>query len=166
MNEQNESQVQSGRRTFLVSGTCMAGGLAASYGTLAVMAGRFLYPTEDESVGWQFVSAVDGFPTGKSLEFTSPSGVKVVIARQSDEEKAESFMALSSICPHLGCQVHWEPHNDRFFCPCHNGAFDPQGQPTEGPPASANQPLMRFRLKIENGLLFVLAPLRSVGKEA
>lgn len=144
----------------------MAGGLAASYGTLAVMAGRFLYPTEDESVGWQFVANVDELREGEAIEYESPSGAKVVIARQSEGSGADAFMALSSFCPHLGCQVHWEPHNDRFFCPCHNGAFDRQGRPTEGPPASANQQLTQFRLKVEGGLLFVLAPLHSVGKEA
>lgn len=166
MSGPNESQNPNDRRTFLMAGTCVAGGLVASYGTLATMAGRFLYPAEDDSVGWQFVVAVDELRTGQSLEYTSPAGAKVVIARQSAQDEADAFMALSGICPHLGCQVHWEPHNDRFFCPCHNGVFDPQGRPTEGPPAVANQQLTRFRLKVEDGLLFVLAPLRSIGEEA
>jgi Rieske Fe-S protein len=166
MNEPNESQGPNDRRTFLASGTCMAGGLVASYGSLAIMAGRFLYPTEDDSVGWQFVAPVDELAAGEALEYVSPAGAKVVIARQSEGDSADSFMALSGICPHLGCQVHWEPHNDRFFCPCHNGVFDPQGRPTEGPPASANQQLTRFRLKVEDGLLYVLAPLWSIGREA
>ena len=159
------NQRDDNRRAFLVTGTCMAGGLVAGYGTLAAMAGRFLYPTEDDSVGWQFVATVDELREGESLEYVSPAGAKVVIARQSPENAPDAFVALSSVCPHLGCQVHWEPHNDRFFCPCHNGAFDPQGRPTEGPPAAANQQLTRFRLKVEDGLLFVLAPLRSIAKE-
>jgi Rieske Fe-S protein len=62
--------------------------------------------------------------------------------------------------------VHWEPNNDRFFCPCHNGAFDKSGQPTAGPPKAANQPLIQFPLKVENGLLFVEAPLTSVVQTA
>ena len=155
-----------GRRKFLLTGSCMAAGLAAGYGTLGVMAGRFLYPTEDTSVGWQLVSPVAELPEGEALEYESPSGAKVVIARQSPGDGADAFIALSSVCPHLGCQVHWEPQNDRFFCPCHNGAFDAQGHPTEGPPASAGQELTRFQLKVENGLLFVLAPLRSITREA
>jgi Rieske Fe-S protein len=144
----------------------MAGGLVAGYGTLAAMAGRFLYPSEDDTVGWQYVATVDELQQGESLVYVSPVGAKVVIARQSPGDHHEAFVALSSVCPHLGCQVHWEPHNDRFFCPCHNGAFDPQGRPTEGPPAAANQQLTRFRLKVEDGLLFVLAPLRSFSTEA
>ena len=39
------------RRAWLVTGGCMAGGLVAGYGTLAVMAARFLYAEGQESIG-------------------------------------------------------------------------------------------------------------------
>ena len=68
---------------------------------------------------------------------------------------AEAFAALSSVCPHLGCQVHWQPQNDRFFCPCHNGVFAPDGTGIGGPPGDAGQSLPRYPLKLENGLLFI-----------
>jgi Rieske Fe-S protein len=55
--------------------------------------------------------------------------------------------------------VHWEAQNDRFFCPCHNGAFDRQGNATAGPPAAAGQALLRFPLRLENGLLFIEVPI-------
>ena len=140
----------------------MAGGLLAGYGTFGVMAGHFLYPTEGDSLAWQFVSTVNDFAKGDSQEFIAPSGTHVVIARQGEAAEAASFIALSSVCPHLGCQVHWEPHHDRFFCPCHNGAFDPQGIATEGPPAKAKQELLQFRVKVEDEMVFVEVPLRSV----
>jgi Rieske Fe-S protein len=54
--------------------------------------------------------------------------------------------------------VHWEPGDDRFFCSCHNGVFDPQGKATSGPPAVEEQDLARYELKIENGLLFIKVP--------
>jgi Rieske Fe-S protein len=154
------------RRDFLstASSVAMAGGLAAGYGTLAVMAGRFLYPAGDDSVGWCFVTTVDQLQVGQAMAFKTPSGAKVVIARQREGDAEDNFVALSSVCPHLGCQVHWEAHNNRFFCPCHNGVFDPQGNPLEGPPAQAKQQLMRFPLKVENGLLFIEAPLKAVGQ--
>lgn len=142
----------------------MTGGLVASYGGLAVMAGRFLYPTGDHSVGWCFVSVVDELKPGESMTFIAPSGEKAVVARQSEGTTAEDFIALSSVCPHLGCQVHWEPHNNRFFCPCHNGVFDPKGIALEGPPAQAKQELKQYPLKVEDGLLFIEAPLATVGK--
>jgi cytochrome b6-f complex iron-sulfur subunit len=157
---------QPDRRDFLsrVSSTAMVGGLVAGYGTAALMAGQFLYPTVDDSVGWRFVARCDELKLGEALHFVTPSGAKVVIARQQEGESAKNFVALSSICPHLGCQVHWEAHNDRFFCPCHNGVFDRSGQPLEGPPKQANQNLTRFPLMVENGLLFIEAPLRALGR--
>ena len=155
----------SNRRRFLTltSSAAMAGGLAAGYGTLGIMAGRFLYPVADGAVGWQFVVTAEELALGDSLEYVAPTGAKVVIARQGDGASAEDFIALSSVCPHLGCQVHWEVQNDRFFCPCHNGAFDPQGQATEGPPAKAKQNLTRYPIKVDGGLVYVLVPLRAVG---
>lgn len=161
-----DSSSRAERRDFLstASTVAMTGGLVAGYGTFGVMAAQFLYPQGGENVGWRFVATVDDLKPGDSMTFTAPSGAKVVVARQGDEPTVESFVALSSVCPHLGCQVHWEPHNDRFFCPCHNGVFDPLGNPLEGPPAQANQQLIRFPLRIENGLLYMEVPLKAVGR--
>jgi len=154
------------RRAFLLTGSCMGGGLIAGYGTLGIMAGQFLYPADDGDFGWQFVASLHEIAVGESREYVAPSGARVVVARQTEQETADAFIALSSVCPHLGCRVHWEPHNSRFFCPCHNGAFDRQGQPTEGPPAAAGQQLVRFPLKVEDGLLFIEAPLSSIARES
>jgi len=66
--------------------------------------------------------------------------------------------ALSSTCPHLGCQVRWEAQNDRFFCPCHNGVFDQSGVATAGPPGEAGQSLPKYELKVEDGLLHIAVP--------
>ena len=75
---------------------------------------------------------------------------------------ADAFIALSSTCPHLGCQVHWEPQNDRYLCPCHNGTFAPAGTPTGGPPFEANQSLPHYPLRVEGGLLFVEVGTRAL----
>ncbi|MEX2188941.1 MAG: Rieske (2Fe-2S) protein [Pirellulales bacterium] len=152
------------RRDFLTaaSAVAMAGGVAASYGTLAVMAGRYLYPSEDHNTAWQFVGLVDDITREKSLTYESPGGARVVIARQSDGNAAADFVALSNVCPHLGCKVHWEPQNTRFFCPCHNGAFDATGKATLGPPAEANQSLKKYPLDVVGNQLYILAPLVSV----
>ena len=133
--------------------------------TFGAYAGRFLYPAKGEGVAWQYLATVGEITMGDSLAYTAPSGTTIVIARQSEGDSAEDFIALSSVCPHLGCQVHWEALNDRFFCPCHNGAFDAKGQATEGPPAAAKQELKRFPLKVENGLLFIEVPLESIADE-
>lgn len=163
-----ETENDKGRRGFLsrLSTWFMAGGLFSGYGTIAAFAARFLYPSGRTSSAWQYVSDLAGFPAGGSLTYTSPAGQKVVISRLTDSGSAEDFIALSSVCPHLGCAVHWEAVNNRFFCPCHNGAFDPQGNPTAGPPKDAEQQLSRFRLKTENGLLYIEAATESLIRTA
>jgi nitrite reductase/ring-hydroxylating ferredoxin subunit len=144
----------------------MAGGLAAGYGTFGVMLGRFVYPAVSSDRGWLFVCTTDQLKSGDALDFVTPAGAKIVVTRLGEGVESSDFLALSSVCPHLGCRVHWEANNNRFFCPCHNGAFDKSGRATEGPPKSANQSLIQFRLKVEQGLLFVEAPMSSIGQTA
>ena len=155
------------RRRFLssVSSGVMVAGLVAGYGTFVSYLGRFLFPSRRNTRIWQYVSTIDAMSVGASLPFQTPAGVKLVVARQSAGQTADSFIALSSICPHLGCAVHWESQNQRFFCPCHNGAFDASGKATEGPPAAANQELARFPLKVERGILYIELPTESVGRQ-
>lgn len=152
------------RRGFLknTASTAMAGGLIAGYGTFATVAGRFLYPQSGGDTQWQFITTVDQLRMGESLAFITPEGAKIVVARQREGDSAADFVALSSVCPHLGCHVHWEPNRNRFFCPCHNGVFDPQGKAIAGPPAKAHQRLARFPLKIEDGLLYIEVSLDSI----
>jgi len=159
------------RRRFLssVSGVAMAGGLAAGYGTFAALAGRYLHAT-GTATAWMYVVPVAEIEPGASLAYDSPAGLKIVITRRSGGSQdaapsASDFLALSSICPHLGCRVHWEPHHNRFFCPCHNGVFDPAGQPVEGPPKADHQPLPTYPLRVDNGLLFIETPVEVVGQD-
>jgi len=160
------------RRDFLstFSTVAMAGGLVGGYGTFAVLAGRYLFPTNVETP-WLFVAEANSIQPGDSLAFESPTGVRVAIARRGADgprhsAETDDFIALSSICPHLGCRVHWESHNNRFFCPCHNGVFDPEGKPVSGPPKAAEQELPRYPLKVEGGLLYVAMSVESVGTSA
>ncbi len=156
------SQADPDRRRFLGVSVAMAGGLTAGYGTMLIIAGRYLYAPSDLAYGWMYVDLVDRFAVGESRRFIAPDGQSIVIARHGDTGAAEDFVALSSVCPHLGCQVHWEPNNDRFFCPCHNGAFDPQGKAIAGPPAAANQSLPEYEMNVDAGLLFIRVPLQRV----
>ena len=152
------------RRGFLRYGTiaAMAASLAASYGTLAAIMGRFLYPARPPARAWQFVARLADLPVGGTLNYKSPSGETVNVTRRDAAAEVSSFVALSSVCPHLGCQVHWEAQNDRFFCPCHNGVFAPDGTATAGPPAAAKQSLPAYPLKIETGLLYIDVPIDSL----
>lgn len=160
-------EAEDDRRGFLhtTSTVLMGGGLACGYGTFTYIAARFLYPATPDTSEWQFLSTVEQLKAVPSMPYTSPSGAKVVVANNGDGTE-DSFLALSSVCPHLGCVVHWEPHNDRFFCPCHNGVFDRAGEATAGPPAAAGQSLAQFPIKVEDGLVYVKVPTQSVTQVA
>ncbi len=149
------------RRDFLgrASRAAMVAGLAAGYGTFGAVAARYLYPADAEAgTAWRFLVEVGRLRVGESLRFRAPAGQTINVTRRADSGTAEDFIALSSTCPHLGCQVHWEPQNNRYFCPCHNGTFDPNGVATGGPPAAAGQSLPRYPLRVEGGLLFIKVP--------
>lgn len=132
------------------------------YGSFAAMAGRYLYPARPRETGWMFVVEVGRMKLGDSVTFQIPAGERVVVTRQGSAGTVQDFIALSSTCPHLGCQVHWESQNQRFFCPCHNGTFNPSGKATGGPPGEAGQSLPVYPLRIENSLLFIEVPLESL----
>lgn len=155
---------QPSRRSFLVGSSrlAMLAGLAAGYGALARIAARYLYPATEEPKQWLFVTELAAVPLGGSLRYVAPTGEPVAITRQGEAGVAADFVALSSTCPHLGCQVHWQAAEKRFFCPCHNGAFDPSGKAVSGPPADAGQALAAYPLKVEGGLLFIEVPVERV----
>ena len=167
---QDQSGVDEGRRAFIekASKATMAAGLVGGYGGLAAVGVRYLYPARPDEMSWQYVSEVDRIPVGGALRYEGPSGETINIARQGGAGTADDFVALSSTCPHLGCQVRWEGQNERFFCPCHNGVFDPTGVATEGPPAEAGQRLAVYPLKVEGRLLQIAVPMVRLvsGEEA
>ncbi|MFO0756046.1 MAG: ubiquinol-cytochrome c reductase iron-sulfur subunit [Byssovorax sp.] len=152
-----ESPAEPERRTFLGTTTSLAmtAGLVGSYGALGALSVRYLYPAKPTPKAWMYVADLASFHAGKSLVYKTPSGARVVIARNGSAGTEADFIALSSTCPHLGCNVHWEGDKQRFFCPCHNGTFDPSGKATGGPPGDAGQSLPRYPLKVDKGLLYI-----------
>lgn len=154
------------RREFLAKTTTLAmgAGVVTAYGALAAMAARFLYPAAAARTAWLFVAEAKTFAPGMSLQYRAPSGETIAIARQGATGTIGDFIALSSTCPHLGCKVRWENQNQHFFCPCHNGVFDPSGRGIGGPPGDAGQSLKPFPLQIEGGLLYIQVPTETLGQ--
>ncbi len=150
----SDDEPEGGRRRLLrqVSSAAMFGGLAAGYGYCGSIGARYVYPRERAKTRL-YVTDVASVAVGESIAYRTPSGAHVAITRRGAGEA--DFIALSSTCPHLGCQVHWEANNNRYFCPCHNGVFDADGTPTAGPPKADGTPLLRYSLATESGLLFI-----------
>lgn len=43
------------------------------------------------------------------------------------------YVALSPVCPHMGCHVNWNQSEQSWDCPCHGSRFDTEGRILEGP---------------------------------
>jgi glycine/D-amino acid oxidase-like deaminating enzyme/nitrite reductase/ring-hydroxylating ferredoxin subunit len=60
-------------------------------------------------------------------------GDKVAVSRSRTGE----VRAVSAVCTHAGCLVHWNGAEQTWDCPCHGGRFTPRGEVLEGPPVKA-----------------------------
>jgi nitrite reductase/ring-hydroxylating ferredoxin subunit len=135
------------RRGFL-SQLSMWTSLVAAYGTAAAFAGRFLYPAKRRPrLRSIFVGRLDVIADGEARELTDLKGVPIQVVREG-----ETLRALSTVCPHLGCRVRWEPAGQRFFCPCHNGVFDREGKVVSGPPPRS---LDRYEVEVTDGSVYL-----------
>ncbi len=124
------------RRDFL-SSVAMWGSLAAAFGVAGIQGLLYLFPESLVAATRKvFAGNLSQYKLGQVQTFHDLQGGEVLVRRTD-----EGFQAFSNVCPHLGCRVHWEEDNNRFFCPCHNGAFDENGIATAGPPKDAGQSL-------------------------
>jgi Rieske Fe-S protein len=156
----------SDRRQFLGFFTNL---LMAFIGLLVAIpaAGYFFGPlrrkseTNGSDASFQDAGPVSEIPVGQwrllSLEMVHEDGWKKTRVRHAiwvrrQDESDRGITVLSSICPHLGCPINWHPDQAQFFCPCHGGIFDTDGQQTGGPPPRAMDPL---EFEVRAGRLWV-----------
>ena len=57
------------------------------------------------------------------------NGKRVGLYRSPEGE----LTAVDPQCPHLGCQLEWNPDEKSWDCPCHGSRFDSQGKLLSGP---------------------------------
>lgn len=90
-----------------------------------------------------------GFPSSFAENtITTLKSRKVFIARDGN-----SFKAISVICQHLGCAVHWTKEKNVFECPCHGSKYYRDGVNFAGP---APRPLYHFQISLsDDGKLIV-----------
>jgi Rieske Fe-S protein len=65
------------------------------------------------------------------------NGKKIAVYR----DKKGDLQAFSSVCPHLGCSVHWNSAEKSWDCPCHGSRFDTDGQVLHGPALKGLSPI-------------------------
>ncbi|HXI56468.1 MAG TPA: FAD-dependent oxidoreductase, partial [Polyangia bacterium] len=60
-------------------------------------------------------------------------GSKLAVYRNGNGD----LSAVSPVCTHLGCVVHWNTTEKSWDCPCHGSRFDPTGRVLNGPAIAA-----------------------------
>jgi menaquinol-cytochrome c reductase iron-sulfur subunit len=106
-------------------------------------------------VEWLTVGPIDdirvGMPTARTVNMPAEQGWPtppvpriVYVVRKADG----TTLALSNICSHMQCDVHWQPKLGQFLCPCHGGLYDINGTNVGGPPP---QPLPQWvhRIRVD-----------------
>ena len=100
------------------------------------------------------IARAGAIPIGGSLVFDYPAAHDICLLVRTGPQH---YVAFNQKCTHLSCAVVPQIEQKRFFCPCHNGAFDLEsGIPTAGPP---RRPLERILMEIRDGELY------AVGRE-
>ena len=128
----------------------MGGGLLVSNLMAAGMGLRYLQPVKRDRRRKVFVGVRSEIQPGAAFSYRAPDGQTVNIVNGT-----HGFIALSDVCPHLGCRVHWDSRAGEFICPCHDGHFDAIGKPVSGPPADMGAGLGEFKVIEEGDILYL-----------
>lgn len=93
------------------------------------------------------VGSLESLPVGQAQLVRRGSEPLWVI--RVDEE---SLVGLDGVCTHLHCVLHWDDHQEQLQCPCHEGAFDANGNVLKGPAARG---LRRYRVETRLGEIYL-----------
>ncbi len=105
---------------------------------------------------WQPVGPLASFPVGPVTRAVVPvpRGDEASALREKAvfvwRPTAAETVVYSRNCTDLSCPVNWDPGSEWFFCPCHGGIFDKEGNPRAGPPS---RPLYRYANRIRDDIL-------------
>ena len=102
---------------------------------------------------WVRVGPIDGVPLGRPTALVAaipteeaydatPVDRVVYVVRKANGD----VRALSNVCTHMQCNVHWDDRLEQFLCPCHGGLYDIDGNNVGGPPPS---PLAQWVHRLE-----------------
>ena len=158
------------RRELLQAGLGAAAGLAAGAVGASLVGGTRRPPIGDDAglvAGdgfWVEVARVEDVPPGSAVRFTTAAFDGFVV------NDAGTVRALSSVCTHMGCTLHFRPDWQDLRCPCHGASFDLAGRLANGRTAwrasgayrgdAEAYPielpdLVRPRINVEDGVIYV-----------
>ena len=83
--------------------------------------------------------------------YTSDVTMSAWVYREGDR-----IIAMSPVCKHLGCTVNWagDPEEpNQFFCPCHAGRYEKNGQNVAGTPPLG--PLDEYEVEEQDGFVLI-----------
>jgi Rieske Fe-S protein len=92
---------------------------------------------ENAEVAFRWVADRLSRPDGRKLADVAPGEAKVL---EVDGQKVAVYReengtthAVSPVCTHLGCHVHWNGAERSWDCPCHGARYSPTGKVLNGP---------------------------------
>jgi len=159
MTEQNNSFVNTSRRTFLGMIFWVCNGIIGLILGIPLI-GYILSPAiRKHTKEWISIAKIDRIPNDK------PQGVEYSTVEVDGwmknrvnkiawiiKESNDSVTVYSPKCTHLGCSVAWNQDENIFKCPCHGGIYDNKGNVIGGPPPRS---LFRLDHKLVNGKLLI-----------
>jgi quinol---cytochrome c reductase iron-sulfur subunit, bacillus type len=138
------------RRQFLLRGTALGMGLVGVMLSIPALGFLFSPLFTQRRTAWVTVGPLDDVPIGTPTPLTvdlpadqgwpTPPQPRVVYVVRPDADW-DHTLALSNICTHMQCDVHWDVQLGQFLCPCHGGLYDMTGKNIGGPPP---QPLAQW----------------------
>ena len=155
----------------------LQGGIGAAAGLAAGLVGVSLAPrtsSDTPTIGgsddlvagegfWEEVATLADLPPGSAARFSTAAFDGYVV---NDDGEVR---ALSSVCTHMGCTLHYRPEWQDLRCPCHGASFDLAGRLANGRRTWRENPyrgdaraypiqlpdLVRPRVKVEDGRILV-----------
>jgi cytochrome b6-f complex iron-sulfur subunit len=124
-------------------------------GVGAVVAVSALYPVVRFIIPpVKTVKSVNQLTVGKASEI--PDGTGKIYQFNEDKvivvNKGGSLTAVSAVCTHLGCLVHWDNAASEMACPCHGAKYKLTGEIISGPQP---KPLKSYKAKIDGDSIII-----------
>lgn len=132
------------RRSFLTKATAIVAGGLAGLAPLATGVMFFLDPilkrrkSTGGAAGFLRAASVSELPTSGAPErFVLRADIHDAWTLYRNRVLGSVYLrlmpngqviAFNDTCTHLGCKVDYQASNKRFFCPCHQSAFDLDGK--------------------------------------